>query len=80
MVLSEPQGPCAQLVYTLAPMYLYRDDFKAKVDTIRALKVSQVTTIGRTADPTCCCKRETRSPTAVYGLGFRVPETPIPLH
>ena len=34
MVLSEPQGPCAQLVYTLAPMYLYRDDFKAKVDTI----------------------------------------------
>ena len=30
-----PKGPCAQIVYTLGPMYIYRDDFKAKVYTIR---------------------------------------------
>ena len=28
------KGPCAQIVYTLAPKYLYRDDFKAKVFTV----------------------------------------------
>ena len=26
-----PKGPCTQIVYTLAPKYLYRDYFKAKV-------------------------------------------------
>ena len=30
-----PKGPCAHIVYTLAPMYLYRDYFKANVYTIR---------------------------------------------
>ena len=25
------QGPCTQVVYTLGPMYLYREYFKAKV-------------------------------------------------
>ena len=29
-----PKGPCTQIVYTLAPKYLYRDYFKAKVYTI----------------------------------------------
>ena len=28
------KGPCTQIVYTLAPKYLYRDYFKAKVSTI----------------------------------------------
>ena len=31
---SYPKGPCTQIVYTLAPKYLYRDYFKAKVYTI----------------------------------------------
>ena len=31
---THPEGPCTQLVYTLASKYLYRDDFKAKVYTI----------------------------------------------
>ena len=26
-----PKGPCTQIVYTLAPKYLYRDYFEAKV-------------------------------------------------
>ena len=26
-----PKGPCTQIVYTLGPMYLYREYFKAKV-------------------------------------------------
>ena len=25
-----PEGPCTQIVYTLAPMYLYREHFKAE--------------------------------------------------
>ena len=29
-----PKGPCAQLVYTLAPKYPYRDYFKASVYSI----------------------------------------------
>ena len=29
-----PEGPCTEIVYTLAPKYLYRDYFKAKVYTI----------------------------------------------
>ena len=29
-----PKGPCTQLVYTLAPKYLYRDYFKANVYTL----------------------------------------------
>ena len=29
-----PKGPCTQIVYPLAPKYLYRDYFKAKVYTI----------------------------------------------
>ena len=29
-----PKGPCSQIVYTLGPMYLYREYFKAKVYTI----------------------------------------------
>ena len=29
-----PKGPCTQIVYTLVPMYLYREYFKAKVYTI----------------------------------------------
>ena len=29
-----PQGPCAQIVYTVAPKYLYGDYFKANVYTI----------------------------------------------
>ena len=29
-----PKGPCTQIVYTSAPMYLNRDYFKAKVYTI----------------------------------------------
>ena len=28
------KGPCSQIVYTLAPKYLYRDYFKANVYTI----------------------------------------------
>ena len=28
------QGPCTQIVYTLAPKYLYKGYFKAKVYTI----------------------------------------------
>ena len=28
------KGPCTQIVYTLAPKYLYKDYFKAKVYTI----------------------------------------------
>ena len=35
-VLWAPKGPCTQIVYTLAPKYLHRDYFKAKVRTIRA--------------------------------------------
>ena len=30
-ISSSPKGPCAQIVYELAPMYLYRDYFKAKL-------------------------------------------------
>ena len=30
-----PKGPCTQIVYTLAPMYLYREYFKANVYTIQ---------------------------------------------
>ena len=30
-MLSNPKGPCAQIVYTLAPRYLYRDYSRAKV-------------------------------------------------
>ena len=33
-VFKGPKGPCTQTVYTLAPEYLYRDYFKAKVYTI----------------------------------------------
>ena len=29
-----PTGPCTQIVYTVAPKYLYRDCFKSKVYTI----------------------------------------------
>ena len=29
-----PKGPCTQIVYTLAPKYLYRDYFRARVYTI----------------------------------------------
>ena len=29
-----PKGPCTQIVYTLGPMYLYREYFNAKVYTI----------------------------------------------
>ena len=29
-----PEGPCTHIVYTLAPMYLNRDYFKANVYTI----------------------------------------------
>ena len=29
-----PKGPCAQIVYTLGPMYPYREYFKANVYTI----------------------------------------------
>ena len=29
-----PKGPCAQIVQTLAPKYLKRDSFKAKVYTL----------------------------------------------
>ena len=32
--LTYLKGPCAQLLYTLAPMYLYRDSFRANVYTI----------------------------------------------
>ena len=32
--LHYPKGPCTQIVHTLAPMYLYRDYFKANVYTI----------------------------------------------
>ena len=32
--LSFPKGPCTQIVYTLAPKYVYRDDIKANVSTI----------------------------------------------
>ena len=31
---SSPKGPCARIVYTLAPRYPYTDYFKAKVYTI----------------------------------------------
>ena len=31
---KSPKGPCTQTVYTLAPKYLNRDYFKAKVYTI----------------------------------------------
>ena len=34
LVLQIPKGPCTQIVYTLAPKYLYRDYFKAKVYAI----------------------------------------------
>ena len=33
-VLCFPKGPCTQIVYTLAPMYLYREYFTAKVYTV----------------------------------------------
>ena len=29
-----PKGPCTQIVYTLGPMYPYREYFKAKVYTM----------------------------------------------
>ena len=29
--VANPKGPGAQIVYTLAPKYLYRDYFEAKV-------------------------------------------------
>ena len=28
------KGPCTQIVYTLGPMYFYREYFKANVSTI----------------------------------------------
>ena len=34
VALLNPKGPCAQIVYTLALKYLYRDYIKAKVYTI----------------------------------------------
>ena len=36
------KGPCAQIVYTLGPMYLQREYFKAKVYTIRGLGLKAV--------------------------------------
>ena len=33
-VLVFPKGPCTHIVYTVAPKYLYRDYFKAKVCTV----------------------------------------------
>ena len=32
--LLYPKGPCTQIVYTLGPMYPYREYFKANVYTI----------------------------------------------
>ena len=32
--LTDPKGPCTQIVYTSGPMYRYREYFKAKVYTI----------------------------------------------
>ena len=32
--LKHPKGPCTQIVYTLAPKYLYRDYLSANVYTI----------------------------------------------
>ena len=34
VISTNPQGPCTQIAYTLAPKYLYRDYFKAKVYNI----------------------------------------------
>ena len=34
--IEYPKGPCTQIVYTLASMYLYRDYFKANAYTISA--------------------------------------------
>ena len=34
--MANPKGPCTQVAYTVAPKYLYRDYFKAKVCTIWA--------------------------------------------
>ena len=31
---TNPKGPCTQIVYTLGPMYLHREYFKANVYTI----------------------------------------------
>ena len=31
---ASPEGPCTHIAYTLGPMYLYRDYFKANVFTI----------------------------------------------
>ena len=33
-LMAYPEGPCTQIVYTLAPMYLYKEYFKANVYTI----------------------------------------------
>ena len=32
--MPDPKGPCTRIVYTLGPMYLYREYFKTKVYTI----------------------------------------------
>ena len=32
--LTIPKGPCTQIVYSLGPMYLHKEYFKAKVYTI----------------------------------------------
>ena len=34
LVVQTPKGPCTQIVYTLGPMYPYREYFKANVYTI----------------------------------------------
>ena len=37
---TDPKGPCTQAVYTLGPMYLYREYFKANVyESFRKLVV-----------------------------------------
>ena len=43
------KGPCTQIVYALAPKYLYRDYFKAKVYTVWAhgpLGIMRFSTMG----------------------------------
>ena len=54
LTLSYPEGPCTQIVYTLALKYLYRDYIKAKVYTnlgTWTLRVSKMGISGKNMRP-----------------------------
>ena len=57
-----PKGPCIQIAYTLAPMYLYREYLKTKVYAVWSLEYMDH--LGKESPPEngpTCCRRRCRS-------------------